>query len=61
MAIRSIQRRKTILGYASPDEAPIYVNNTDNSLRLIPAGKGTTRAYINTNGSTTWTAINTVG
>lgn len=46
MAIRSIQRRNTVIGYANPDEAPIYVKIADNILRFIPAGSGTSEVQI---------------
>ena len=37
------------------------VSAPQGSLYLRTDGTSTTRAYINTNGATTWTAINTVG
>jgi hypothetical protein len=44
--IRSLTRRPTAAGFASAGSAPIYVNSSDNSLRTIPAGTGTTEVVI---------------
>ena len=42
--VRSITRRPAIagVGYATKTSAPFYVNDTDNSVRCIPAGTGST-------------------
>lgn len=42
MPARSITRTASVKGYAIPTAAPIYVNSSDNSVRIIPAGTGTT-------------------
>lgn len=42
MAIRSIARRGTVVGYANPSSAPIYVASGTNVPYIIPAGSGTT-------------------
>ena len=46
--VRSITRRPAIagVGYATKTSAPIYVNDTDNSLRVIPAGTGSTEVAV---------------
>lgn len=46
MAIRSIARRSTVLGNATPTAAPIYVDSDDNKLKIIPAGSGTTEVEV---------------
>ena len=42
MPIRGVLRRKTVLGDATADHAPMYVDSDDNILKIIPAGSGTT-------------------
>jgi hypothetical protein len=44
--IRSITRRGAIAGYPTAASAPIYVNSTDNSLRLIPNATGSTELVV---------------
>lgn len=46
--IRSISRRPAIagVGYATKTSAPFYVNDTDNSVRVIPAGTGSTEISL---------------
>lgn len=48
--IRSITRRPAIagVGYATKTSAPFYVNDSDNSVRVIPAGTGTTEVSLMT-------------
>jgi hypothetical protein len=46
MPTRNIRRGSTILGPATPDAAPIYVDSDDNKLKMIPAGSGTTEVTI---------------
>ncbi len=48
--IRSVSRRPGIagVGYATKTSAPFYVNDSDNSLRVIPAGTGSTEVAIMT-------------
>ncbi len=42
MSIRGLARRATAIGYATPTNAPVYVDSDDNLLKFIPAGSGTT-------------------
>ena len=46
--IRSVSRRPAIagVGYATKTSAPFYVNDSDNSLRIIPAGTGSTEVSL---------------
>lgn len=44
--IRSITRRSTIIGPATPTSAPIYVDSDDNIFKFIPAGSGTTEVQV---------------
>lgn len=46
MPERSIVRRATALGYATPSAAPIYVDSDDNTVKIIPAGSGTTEVAL---------------
>lgn len=46
MSIRNIVRRATALGYATPSNAPVYVDSDDNKLKMIPAGSGTTEVEV---------------
>ncbi len=46
MPARSIARSASVKGYAIPTAAPIYVNSGDNSVRIIPAGTGTTEVVL---------------
>jgi hypothetical protein len=39
--VRSLTRRASVAGYASAGSAPIYVNTSDNSVRVVPGGSGT--------------------
>lgn len=52
--IRSLTRRPAIsgVGYASAGSAPIYVDSDDNTIKVIPAGTGTTEVAIPTAVST---------
>ena len=45
--IRSITRRPTIVGPATPTSAPCYVSSGTNAFTLIPAGTGTTEITLN--------------
>ena len=42
MPIRSVVRCPEPKGYATPDNAPLFVDADDNQLKLIPAGTGST-------------------
>ena len=44
--VRSITRRTSVAGYATEGSAPFYVKNTDNRVRVIPAGTGTTEVIL---------------
>jgi hypothetical protein len=44
--IRSITRRATAAGYATAGSAPLYVNSSDNSVRVIPIGSGTAEVSL---------------
>lgn len=48
--IRSFTRRPAIsgVGYATAGSAPVYVDSDDNTLKMIPAGSGTTELSIPT-------------
>ncbi len=52
--IRSITRRPAIsgVGYATAGSAPFYVDSDDNTVKVIPAGSGTTEVAIPTTVST---------
>src|ERR1019366_7704631 len=50
--IRSITRRASAVGYATSGSAPLYINQSDNSVRVIPAGSGTTEVSLMTTTST---------
>lgn len=41
MSTRGLARRATAVGYATPTNAPIYVDSDDNRVKVIPAGSGT--------------------
>lgn len=44
--IRSLRRGKSVLGFATGQSAPIYVDSDDNKLKMIPAGSGTTEVEV---------------
>jgi len=46
--VRSLTRRPAIagVGYATKTSAPIYVSDVDNSVRVIPAGTGSTEVSL---------------
>lgn len=44
--IRSLTRRPVVVGAAAGASAPIYVNSSDNTVRVIPAGTGTTEQAL---------------
>jgi hypothetical protein len=46
MSIKALQRRATLLGYANPDSAPLYVNSTDNTIHIVPVGSGSTEIAV---------------
>ncbi len=46
MSIRGIARRPTAVGYATPTNAPIYVDSDDNRVKLVTAGSGTTEIIL---------------
>lgn len=46
MPVRSVVRRATVLGVATPVNAPVYVDSDDNKLKMIPAGSGTTEVEV---------------
>jgi len=46
MSIRGIARRSTPVGYATPTNAPVYVDSDDNILKYIPTGSGTTEIQL---------------
>ncbi len=46
MSVRGIARRATAIGYATPTNAPIYLDSDDNILKIIPAGSGTTEVQV---------------
>jgi len=46
MSIRGLARRSTPVGYATPTNAPVYVDSDDNKLKYIPAGSGTTEVEV---------------
>lgn len=46
--IRSITRRASVAGYASAGSAPLYINSSDNSVRVIPVGSGTAEVSLMT-------------
>ena len=46
MSIRGIARTPTAKGFATPTNAPIYLDSDDNTLKMIPAGSGTTEVVV---------------
>ena len=46
MPPRNLIRRATVLGIASPNVAPIYVDSDDDIIKSIPAGTGTTEVEV---------------
>lgn len=46
MSTRGIARNATVIGYATPTNAPIYVDSDDNRVKVIPAGSGTTEVIL---------------
>jgi len=50
MSIRGIARRATPVGYATPTNAPVYVDSADNRLKVIPAGSGSTAVAVQESG-----------
>lgn len=46
MPERGIYRAASVKGFATPTNAPIYINSTDNLPHLIPIGSGTTEQII---------------
>lgn len=46
MPTRGIARRATVSGSATPTHAPIYVDADDNTLKMIPAGSGSTEVSL---------------
>jgi hypothetical protein len=57
MPTRSIARRATVSGFATPNAVPIYVDTDDNILKIIPAGSGTTEVQV-VDGSSAQTLTN---
>lgn len=46
MPSRGIYRNPTPVGYATPKNAPIYVDADDNRVKVIPTGSGTTEVIL---------------
>jgi hypothetical protein len=46
MSVRGIHRTATVKGFATPTNAPIYVDSDDDILKYIPAGSGTTEVQV---------------
>lgn len=46
MAIRGLVRNPTALGFATPTNCPIYCDGDDGTIKVIPAGSGTTEQAI---------------
>lgn len=46
MPERGIARRAGAVGFATPTNAPVYVDSADNVLKYIPAGSGTSVVSI---------------
>lgn len=44
--IRSITRRPAAIGYATAGSAPLRVDSSDNKVKVIPAGSGTTELEL---------------
>lgn len=44
MSVRGLYRGATVKGYATPTNAPVYVDSDDNKLKGIDAGSGSTEA-----------------
>lgn len=60
MSIRGIARRATAVGYATPTNAPIYVDSDDNRLKYIPAGSGSTEIVLQeSNGAAAFEIVTT--
>jgi X-X-X-Leu-X-X-Gly heptad repeat protein len=52
MPERGIYRAAAVKGYATPTNAPVYVNSTDNLIHLIPIGSGTSEVVVGASVST---------
>jgi hypothetical protein len=46
MSVRGLYRGATVKGFATPTNAPIYVDSDDNKLKIVSAGSGSTEAEI---------------
>lgn len=46
MPERGIYRAAAFKGYATPTNAPVYVNSTDNLVHIIPIGSGTAEQVL---------------
>lgn len=46
MPTTGLRRGKVVQGYATPSNAPIYVDLDDNKIKVIPAGSGTTERDV---------------
>jgi hypothetical protein len=46
MPASNLYRGTAVRGYATPTSAPIYVSNSDNRIRVIPAGSGSTEVIL---------------
>ncbi len=46
MPTRGIRRGDTLIGYATPKNAPVYVDSDDSRLKIIPTGSGSSEVVI---------------
>jgi hypothetical protein len=46
MPTRGLRRASSVQGFATPQNAPVYVDSDDNKLKFIPAGSGTTEVEL---------------
>jgi hypothetical protein len=46
MSVRGLHRGATVKGYATPTNAPIYIDSDDNIVKVVPAGSGSTEVQI---------------
>ena len=46
MSVRGLYRGKTVKGFATPTNAPIYIDSDDNKLKYVPAGSGSTEVEV---------------
>lgn len=46
MSVRGLHRGATVKGYATPTNAPVYIDSDDNIAKFIPAGSGSTEVQL---------------